>query len=48
MTFLLVLAVILLSVFLIAILIAKSRGTNIQGLLSIDVSKYTKLIDRVK
>lgn len=48
MTALLIIATIIMGCILGAILVAKSRGTDLHGLLSVDSSKYFKMIDDIK
>lgn len=48
MTTLLIIACFIMTVILFALLVAKSKGTDLHGLLSVDSSKYFKIIDDVK
>lgn len=48
MTALLIIACFIMAIILTAVLVAKSRDTDLQGLLSVDSSKYFKIIDDIK
>ena len=48
MTALLIIACFIMAIILVAVLMAKSRGTDLHGLLSVDSSKYFKIIDDIK
>jgi len=48
MTALLVIACFIMGAILAAVLVAKSRGTDLHGLLDVDSGKYFKMIDDIK
>lgn len=48
MTALIIIACFIMVLILTAVLVAKSRGTDLHGLLSVDSSKYFKIIDDIK
>ena len=48
MTGLLVFACIIMAIILAVVLVAKQRGTNIEGLFKVDSSKYFKIVDDIK
>ena len=48
MSILIAFGIVVLSIALAAVMVAKKRGTDIVGLFSVDVSKYTTLLDKVE
>lgn len=48
MSALIIIACVIMAIILAFVLVAKSHGTDLHGLLSVDSSKYFKIIDDIK